>query len=697
MADNWQLKAVLSAVDKMSPVLKQVSGVAKTTRKYLSDVAGAANKLTSKIGLPLTALSGVLGGFSLVAIKNAVVGFTDMGEEIYKASLRTGMSVEQLQRMKYVSEQAGVPIESLEIGMAKLNKQIGDATAGKNKDLAGLMKKLGIDMREANGQLKAGIDILPQLSDAFVRNKNPVVQARMGMALFGKSWQEMVPLLMEGADGINSSLDRFKRLKGVMNLADLKGAKDLGDKFKDLEFVTKGFQNTIAKELIPVLGPVIEDIIQWGVANRKLVSSGVKEFARELVQGMREVDWTGIIEGTKRVIGSLGTLVDWLGGTKNALIVLAVVINAQTIMALVGLVGAVGRAGLAFLAMAGRAYVAGNASVLAMARVVVMAVATAGPIGAIGAAFTWVAGIATGAGGIISGALGMVGVAIRAIGAALMANPLGIILALATAAYLIYQNWDTLKKWFSGFFGWLSENFTTLLAPITAIGAAFTWIGGFAASAGSVITGALGSVGVAIRAVGAALMANPLGIVLALATAAYLIYKNWDALKTWFSGFFDWVGDKFKGLVGWAVDMAKAVGRFFGMGAAAGDSTAVQAAAKTANSPAAASAISLAGVAATGESPAVQAAVKNANSPATASAISLAGGPAAGTMAQPGRVVGAERPSLITPATQVKASGQIEVSFKDAPAGMRVEQSKTSGDIPINTNVGYRSYAMGMP
>jgi hypothetical protein len=551
MADNWQLKAVLSAVDQMSPVLKSVSNVAKTTRKYLSDVAGAASGLTSKVGLPLTALSGILGGFSAVAIKNAVIGFTDMGEALYKSSLRTGMSVEQLQRMKYVAEQSGVPIEALEGGIGKLNRNIGMAAAGKSKDLAALMQKLGISTRDANGQLKSGIDILPQLSDAFVRNKNPVVQARMGMALFGKSWQEMVPLLMEGADGINSSLDRFKRLKGVMNLDDLKGAKELGDKFKDLEFVTKGFQNTIAKELVPVLAPLIEDIVQWAAANRKVMSTGVKEFVRDLVAGMRQIDWSAVIEGAKNFARSLGTLVDWIGGARNALILLAVVMNAQTIMAIAGLIGALGRAGIAFLIMAANAYIAGNASLLSLMRVAAVALFTAGPIGVLGAAFTWLAGIAAGASGLISGAMGAVSLAIRGVGAALMANPLGIILALATAAYLIYQNWDT--------------------------------------------------------------------------------------LKAWFSSFFDWIGEKFQKVVGWAVDLAHSVGSFFG-----GDSSAR--------------------------------AATNA-----------------------GSALNGERQSLVGPASQVKASGQIEVSFKDAPQGMRVEQAKVGGDVPINTNVGYRSYATGMP
>ncbi|HLO61779.1 MAG TPA: hypothetical protein VK165_02320, partial [Azonexus sp.] len=52
--------------------------------------------------------------------------------------------------------------------------------------------------------------------------------------------------------------------------------------------------------------------------------------------------------------------------------------------------------------------------------------------------------------------------------------------------------------------------------------------------------------------------------------------------------------------------------------------------------------------------------------------------------------------SNLVGANQVKASGEIKVSFQGAPAGMRVEQTR-GGDVPINTDVGYRSFALGMP
>lgn len=344
MADNWQLKAVLSANSAgMIKALTEVGKVAKNTRKYLLDVGSAAGNFTGRIGLPVSLLSGLAAGFSFSAIKNAVVGFTDMGEAVYRGALRAGMGVEEYQRMKYVAEQAGVGVEALENSVGKLNLNIGKAAAGKNQPLAQLMARLGISTRDANGQVRAGIDLLPQLADAFKRNENPAVRARMGMALFGKSWADMAPLLMEGSEGITASLERMSRLKGVISPEDIRGAKDLGDKFKDLNMVTKGFQMTIAKELAPVIKPLIDDFVLWSAANKKLIAVEVKAFVRDMMEGLRQVDWSGIIRGARDFAAGLGKLVDFLGGTKNALIALAVVMNLQTIAAFFGLIGAAGR------------------------------------------------------------------------------------------------------------------------------------------------------------------------------------------------------------------------------------------------------------------------------------------------------------------------------------------------------------------
>lgn len=353
MSDNWQLKAIISAnADGMIKTLKGVADASKSTRKYVADLGSSASNLSQKVGVPFALLSGVLGGFSMAAVGHAVVGFTELAESIKKGSLRAGVSVEEYQRLKYVAEQSGVQIELLEGSLGKLNKQLGEAASGKNADLAVLMGRLGIKMRDVNGQVRSGADLLPELADAFTRNENASVRARMGMALFGKSWQEVIPMLTDGSEDIKNNLARFERLKSVIDPKDIDAAKALGDKFSDLSFVVKGFQNTIANQLVPVLLPVIEDLIQWAAENRKLIATNVSAFVKDLVAWIKQVDWSGVIASTKGFIDSVGSLIDKVGGAKNALIGLALVLNLQTITSLFGLGAALLKAGWAFGAMA---------------------------------------------------------------------------------------------------------------------------------------------------------------------------------------------------------------------------------------------------------------------------------------------------------------------------------------------------------
>lgn len=343
MSDNFQLKAILSAVDKMSPSLKVISQTAKNTRKYLLDVGTAAGKLSGSVGLPLAAISAATAGLSAAGMKGAIVGFTEYAEEIKKAAFATGMTTDEIQRMKYVASQSGVDFGAMVDSVGKLNKNLGEVATGGAPELAGLLKHLGVATRDANGHLRGGAEMLPALADAFKRNTNPVLQARMGMAAFGKSWKEVLPMLMEGSDGIAKSYARFKQIGNLTSQADLDAAKEFGDQLSDVSMVTKGFGYTIAKQLIPVLSPLVEDFIQWGAANKKVIAAQVKQFVVELVAGLKSFDWKGFIDNVKSIVSGFGRLVDMVGGAKNALIILAVVMNANAIMATFSLIGAVGR------------------------------------------------------------------------------------------------------------------------------------------------------------------------------------------------------------------------------------------------------------------------------------------------------------------------------------------------------------------
>jgi hypothetical protein len=410
MAEAWQLKAVLSANSAgMVNALNAVSKQARITRKYLLDVGKSAGKLGGQVGLPIAAISGAMAGFSVMGIKNAITGFAQLGETVYNAAKRTGMTVEEIQRMKYVSEQAGVPMEALEGSIGKLNVNMSKAAGGKNKSLANLLKALHISARDANGEIRSGIEVLPELADGFKRNTNEAVRAEMGMALFGKGYQQLMPMLVEGSEGLNESLERFKILKGVgMDKATITDAKDLNKDFKDLNIITKSFSMTIGKDLAPIIGPMVKDFNKWALAHRQIISTKIKEFVIGLGTWIKSIDWGGVVKSIETFGARLGWVVDHIGGAKVALIALALVMNAQTIMAMYGLAAASWRLGAHLLAMSATAIPAavGWLSTLTMA----MMSANAGGFSFLGTIGLLIAklgllAVAAGAGYVVGGLL----------------------------------------------------------------------------------------------------------------------------------------------------------------------------------------------------------------------------------------------------------------------------------------------------
>lgn len=656
MADQFSLKAILSAVDNLSPVLRSVNAAAKSTRKYLGDVGSSVNNLAGKFGIPLGIVSTIAAGFGIGAIKKAVVAFADLGEEVQKGAFKAGMSNAEYQRMKYVAEQAGLGVESMQASMGKLNKNIGSAVSGKNKDLASLFRTLHIPLKDANGQMRSAADMLPQLADAFVKNKDPVKQAAIGTALFGKAYQEMLPFLNEGSDGIQKSLDRFGKLKGVISDDDLAGAKEFGDKLQDLNFVTKGFQMTIAKELVPVLSPMVEQFVQWAAVNKKLIGSEVKKVVQQLVTAVKSVDWGVFVQGVKDTAASIGGAIEFVGGLRNALIILAVIINAQTIMAFVGLGGSIARLGL----------VAGGSILSALTAL--WAVLRTGQIVMFG----------------MSLSLGTMAVA---------ALPfIAVAAVIAGAAYLIYRNWDVIGPMFARLWegiktaamvAWNVLQFVFAWTPLGMIvnnwGAITAWLGVFWTDLSAAVTSGLALLG------GLLMQWKPL----------QLVRDAWEPIVSFFRGVWDTIGGIVGPILGAAGKVAGAIGGMFGdkFGAAAQPQTFGLRLDGPAQARLAASVPEVA------RSPAVRSFGSDTSVrslAAAAPALASNGGASALASVLPPSLalqLGAPRP-LTAPATNV--GGSVVVSFKDAPPGMRIEESRgTNPRVPVTTDVGYRTLGTG--
>jgi hypothetical protein len=224
-------------------------------KKALSGMEGGLSGFASRvkanwvnIGLSISAIAGTF--YTVKSAFDEFVGkIADEGEELYKFSQQTGISVQNLSGMKYAAEQSETSFEGLLTGTKFLSKAItGMNEEGKNT--TGIMKTLGVTAKDP-------YDALLQVADAFSKMQDGAGKTAMSLQLFGRGGMEMIGFLNQGSAGIKDLQEEAKKL-GIVFSDDMAKASDqFNDNIKRLEGSLKGFAISIANQIIPALNELM--------------------------------------------------------------------------------------------------------------------------------------------------------------------------------------------------------------------------------------------------------------------------------------------------------------------------------------------------------------------------------------------------------------------------------------------------------
>lgn len=237
MADNADGKIVIKAELKDAKLVKglrTVGAVAKTTMKATAlAIAGIATGIGAGIG--------AVGKFANTYAKQA--------DEIDKGSLRLGISKKAYQEWKYVIEQCGGSIDSLEMGMKTLNDvvlRVKDGDDSAIETMAKLQKASGkqIDLNaDQETQLNQVVNALALVEDAQLR-------ASLATDLLGRAGIDLLPTLASGTTAIDDLKQRAHELGLVMNDEAVSAGVALGDSWSDL---TKKAGMVINEGIAPII------------------------------------------------------------------------------------------------------------------------------------------------------------------------------------------------------------------------------------------------------------------------------------------------------------------------------------------------------------------------------------------------------------------------------------------------------------
>lgn len=200
------------------------SGIASSFRSSMGEVSGIARDLATQFGG--SGLGGIVGalmtpeGMGLATISAVVYGFKSIAENaksIVNESNKLHVGVEYFQKLQIASQKTGVDIGTLEGGIARLRKAIGQGSGGPK---SGAFADLGLDP-EALGKMNTET-ALQTVASAIRGVGDEYQRAAIEQELFGKSGWQIEGMLGKLATGMDEYRDRINSAGDVMAISELK-------------------------------------------------------------------------------------------------------------------------------------------------------------------------------------------------------------------------------------------------------------------------------------------------------------------------------------------------------------------------------------------------------------------------------------------------------------------------------------------
>ncbi len=269
-----------------------------------------------------TAIGTAFAG-AATALTTLVASSINSMDELSKAALRSGASTEEFSKMAYAAGLADVSMEDLQGSLGRLAKAQGDALKT-GSEQARIFDALGISVQDATGALRPATEVLNDFADVFQRQQGSPEIVAAGMKVFGRSFQTLIPLLKDGAEGLKAAGDEAQAFGQVISTEAGLQAEAFNDNLSRMKMFVTGVGNAVAADLLPDLerltsqfvdsarsGQAVEDTAQ-GISDVIRVMGSAMEVAMkpiqaldDLIQGLT-IGMVGLAEAGKGVIG-----LDW--------------------------------------------------------------------------------------------------------------------------------------------------------------------------------------------------------------------------------------------------------------------------------------------------------------------------------------------------------------------------------------------------
>lgn len=263
---KWQ-QAVADATAELNRMEQQGSEASGEVEELGNTTETASEKTLSfsdvlKANLLSEAIIGgfkALGKAAVDAAKKIATTFTDTvqwADDLATLSVQTGLSTQALQEYEYMAGLIDTDVSTITGSLTKLTANMNGAKDGTGA-AADAFAALGVAVTNEDGTLRSSQEVFDQVIDALGSMTNETERDATAMAIFGKSAQELNPLIAAGSDALANYRQEASDMGYVLDDEALGGLTAVSDGMERL----KNAGTTIGRNLASALAPFADSIV----------------------------------------------------------------------------------------------------------------------------------------------------------------------------------------------------------------------------------------------------------------------------------------------------------------------------------------------------------------------------------------------------------------------------------------------------
>ena len=272
------LNKAQSTLNNMEKENAELAEAEKNETAAAKENTGAHEKLNSALKIGMAALATIAA--STAATAKALWDCTNAAgqwaDNLLTVSQQSNVSTDTLQKWDYAARFIDTDSETMVKALGKVAKM--QASSIKSGDeYVTMLDGQTIALRNSNGELKSNEELLMNMVDAIGSIADDTVREAAAQELFGKSFQEMMPLINAGSEGLKKYGDEAEALGLVLSGDAVNSLGEFDDQMQRLKATVEVAGRQLALSFLPATKEVADQLNELAQTVTKALADGFQE------------------------------------------------------------------------------------------------------------------------------------------------------------------------------------------------------------------------------------------------------------------------------------------------------------------------------------------------------------------------------------------------------------------------------------